>query len=160
MTVQPDFLPVPYVSAEDWERERQARERARMEEEFGREADVLERMQKAYEMHLADIPTREIGRRLGVSHMTAWRDIRDYKMYSARSLLNPVEYLGAQLAECSTMRTALWRDMRLRAVDSPAAVRALLKVQEREGKLLDLVAFAAKVDEYELMSDEELDELG
>ena len=155
-----DYLPVPFLTPEQrWEeqlRDHQERERQRIEEEFGADLDRLERMRKAFELDAMDIPCREIGRRLGCSHMTAWRDIKEYKMYLARTVLDPVEYLGSQLAECSSLRAALWTRLRTGVVDADKAAKAILAVQLREERLLNLTSFAAGVDEFEFMSDEEL----
>lgn len=103
---------------------------------------------------------RKIGQALGVTHTTAFKRVQQ-ALDEMRPHAEFDKYRAVQLAELEMGRRPLrqaiigWRPGD--DIDTPVkAIGALLKIQEREAKLLGLDRVQTPVDELTAMSDEDL----
>ncbi len=143
------------------DQERQAdKERAQAEEQFDSDLKVADLMERAYELHLAGVGYRAIAEEIGVSRMTAYRMVqRHIRMHAPTA--DAGTYAAQQLAEIALVRKKVIAE----ALTAPREDRqfhvtalVLIRLQEREDKLTRREQRQVSVDEFELMSDEELAE--
>ena len=118
---------------------------------------------KALKLWMEGDTYRVIGRKLGVDHMTAYRRVQA-AIDAMRPHADFDKYRAKQLAELEMSR----RPMRVVIAtwtagdcidDAVKAIGALLKIQEREAKLLGLDRVPTPFDDLAGMSDEELETL-
>lgn len=120
-----------------------------------------EQRNAALRLWMSDASTAEIGRVIGVSKATAWRRVNE-----AIDAMRPHEdferYRAVHLAEIHEMRRALHRGITKYVrgtIDELALARlatTLIKLQEREARLLGLDRAPTIFDEVESWSDAEL----
>ena len=99
---------------------------------------ILERQLQALELRKGGFTYREIGKRLGVSHVQAHRDIQEELKHLASLRSESAEELRQlELEKLDNYERNLshWAD-----AGSVEAVRTLIKIQERRAKLLGLDA--------------------
>lgn len=101
------------------------------------------RRQQALDLRVAGVGYRAIGKTLGVSYQTAYRDVSKALEELAVLQRGKAEKLQAiELERCEKMHLALWPKVRN---GDEKAVRALVAVMDRRAKLLGLDA-PSKID--------------
>lgn len=99
---------------------------------------ILERQLQALEMRKSGFTYREIGKRLGISHVQAFKDVNDELKRLADERADSADELRQlELEKLDKYEANLTHWAEAGNVD---AVKALLKVQERRSKLLGLDA--------------------
>lgn len=99
-------------------------------------AAILERQIKALELRKAGYSFRAIGKRLGVTHVQAYRDVNnELKELGSRIQHDADELRQLELERLDTIHRALRREV---LDGNPAAANATLKTMERRAKLLGL----------------------
>lgn len=103
---------------------------------YARNAETADRKAKAFDLRLSGLSYREIGRELGVSHVTAGdyvrQTIEERKSYVA---LKADELRDIEVARLDVQLVALWPKR-----DEPATAAVLLRLAERRAKFLGLDA--------------------
>lgn len=148
-----DQLPVRYVSDEErHEQQRQAEEAA-----VNDDLELLSRMERAYELHLAGVGYRKIAEQLGVPTMTCYRMVQKYIRMHA-PIVDPGTYAAEQMAELALCRKKVVAEALLVPREERpfhATALVLLKLQERQDRLTRREQ-RTTIDEFEAMTDDQL----
>lgn len=154
MTQGDDLLPVHVKSDE----QRREEEQERAEQQMLGDLELLEVMERAYELHRAGVGYRGIAEEIGRPVTTTYRLVQRYIRYCVGTVLDVGTYRGEQLAEINLMRRRVIAEAMVQPrADRPwhFATPILIKLQEREEKLTGMSS-APSPDEFEAMTDEEL----
>lgn len=126
--------------------------------------EVVAQRNQALKLWMSGASYPNIAERLEVSLSTAWKRVQD-AIDEMRPHADFDHYRSVQRAELEIMRQALRKDvMRYSADQIPRSdglkvIDTLLRLQEREAKLLGLDRAPHAFDEIASMSDEQLNEL-